>query len=118
MMSYYTMFSKPKRILAAKLCFFVFFTKMLISCTPIFVNILDQGTVLQVVMQLEIETAAKNTTNNEDLHEHSVKVFKPEAIDLSFYPTVENNGKQRNYLRNEKSICSFHPKVPTPPPNC
>ncbi|TCV20835.1 hypothetical protein EDC17_1001178 [Sphingobacterium alimentarium] len=119
MMSRYSMFDKAKRILAAKLCFFVFFTKMLIATTPMFVDILDKGTVLQVVMQLEIETAAKNTTtNNEDLHEHGIKIFKPEAIDLSFYPTVENSGKQRNYLRNEKSICSFHPKVPTPPPNC
>lgn len=112
------MFNKTKRIIAAKLCFFVFFTKMLISSTPMFVNVLDQGTVLQVVMQLEIELGAKTTnTNNEDLHEHGVKIFKPDAIDLSFNPRVENSGKQRSYLRNEKSICSFHPRVPTPPPN-
>lgn len=119
MMSGYSLFDKSKRIIAAKLCFFVFFAKMLISATPMFIDVLDKGTVLQVVMQLEIEASAKNTNaNNEDLHEHGVKVFKPETIDMSFYPTVENTGKQRNYLKNEKSICSFHPKVPTPPPNC
>ena len=113
------MFDKGKRIIAAKLCFFVFFTKMLISATPIFNNMLDKGTILQVVLQLEIELGAKNAnSSNEDLHEHSIKIFKPDAIDLSFNPAVENSGKQRNYLRNEKSICSFHPRVPTPPPNC
>lgn len=117
MIGKYAMFNKAKRIIAAKLCFFVFFSKMLISATPIFHNVLDQGTVLQVVLQLEIELGAKNA-NNEDLHEHSIKVFKPDAIDLSFNPAIENSGKQRNYLKNEKSICSFHPRVPTPPPNC
>jgi hypothetical protein len=112
------MFNKVKRIIAAKLCFFVFFAKMLISATPIFHNVLDQGTILQVVLQLEIENAKNTNANNEDLHEHSIKIFKPDAIDLSFNPAIENSGKQRSYLRNEKSICSFHPKVPTPPPNC
>lgn len=113
-------FSKAQRILAAKLCFFIFFTKMLISMTPIFVDVLDSGTVLQVVMQLEIENTAKgNNSNNEDLHEHSIKVFKPDAIDyLSFNPTVDNAARIKHYLLNEKSICAFHPRVPTPPPNC
>lgn len=114
------MFNKAQRIISAKICFLVFVSKMLISATPMFVDILDKGTVLQVVMQLEIElTSSNNTTNNEDLHEHGVKIFKPDAIDyLGFNPTVENNAKTRNYLKNEKSICSFHPSVPTPPPNC
>ncbi len=114
------MFNKAQRIISAKICFFVFVSKMLISATPMFVDVLDKGTVLQVVMQLEIElTSSNNTTNNEDLHEHGVKIFKPDAIDyLGFNPTVENNAKTRSYLKNEKSICSFHPSVPTPPPNC
>ncbi|MDM1050469.1 hypothetical protein [Sphingobacterium sp. UBA6645] len=112
-------FSKTQRIIAAKLCFFIFFTKMLISMTPIFVDVLDRGTVLQVVMQLEIENTAKgNNSNNEDLHEHSIKIFKPDAMDfLSFNPTVENTGRTKHYLKNERTICAFHPRVPTPPPN-
>ena len=113
------MFGKTKRILAAKLCFFVFFSKMLISATPMFIDVLDQGTILRVVMQLEIELGVKNNkSNNEDLHEHGVKIFKPDALDLSFNPTIYSTSKQKNYLRNEKSICSYHPRVPTPPPNC
>lgn len=108
-----------KQILAAKVCFFVFLTKMLIAGTPIFVDTLDKGTVLQVLMQLEVEQTSKgSTTNNEDLHENGAKVFKPDAIDyLTLNPTIENNGKQRNYLRNEKIICTFVASVPTPPHN-
>lgn len=114
------MFNKVQRIISAKICFFVFVAKMLISGTPIFVDVIDKGTVLQVVMQLEIELTKSNTnSNNEDLHEHGVKIFKPDAINyLSFNPSIENTGKQRSYLRNEKTICSYHPSVPTPPPNC
>lgn len=113
------MFDEVKRIIAAKICFLVFFSKMLISATPMFVDVLDKGTILQVVMQLEVElTSSGANSNNEDIHEHGIKVFKPDAINLSFNPTVENNGKIASYLKNEKSICSFHPTVPTPPPNC
>ncbi len=115
------MFSKVQRIVSAKICFFVFVTKMLISATPMFVDVLHKGTILQVIMQLEIELISNNTnsTTNEDLHEHGVKIFKPDAIDyIGFNPTIENNARTRNYLKNEKDICSFHPTVPTPPPNC
>lgn len=112
-------FSNIQRKVAAKVCFFVFFTKMLISASPIFIDVLDKGTILQIVMQLEIETNSNSNSTNEDLHEHGVKIFKPDAIDfISFNPTVENNGKSRNYEKNEKEICSYHPSVPTPPPNC
>ena len=114
------LFTKEYRKIAAKLCFFIFALKMLISITPMFVDVLDKGTVLQIVMQLEIENTAKGAnSNNEDLHESGIKIFKPDAIDyLSYNPTIENSGQIRHYLKNEKSICAFHPTVPTPPPNC
>lgn len=113
-------FDKTKRIIAAKLCFFVFFTKMLISATPMFVDVLDKGTVLQVVMQVELELMSNSsTTNNEDLHEHGVKIFKPDAIDyISYNPTIENPLKKRSFLTNDKLICHYQASVPTPPPNC
>lgn len=113
-------FGKAQRIIAAKLCFFVFFAKMLISATPIFVNQFDKGTFLQVVMQLEIESNSNSSNNNnEDLHEHGVKICQPDAISyIAFNPTIENDGKTKSYEKHEKTICSYHPSVPTPPPNC
>ncbi|WP_244525832.1 hypothetical protein [Sphingobacterium wenxiniae] len=108
-----------RQIIAAKICFAVFLTKMLISATPMFVDVLDQGTILQVVLQLEIENTANGNNPSEDLHETGSKFFSTESSDyLTFCPIAENQGKQNNYLRNEKLIYSFHPSVPTPPPNC
>lgn len=98
----------------------VFALKMLISATPIFVDTLDSNTILQVVLQLEIENTANNSnTSNEDLHEHGVKVFKPDSIDLfTFGHLYSNKNKQRAYLNDEKQRCFFDESVPTPPPNC
>lgn len=113
------LFSKAQRKAAAIICFFIFMIKMLISASPMFVDVLDKGTVLQVVMQLEIELGSNTNSNNEDLHEHGVKIFKPDAIDfISYNPLLEDLVKIRRIEKNDKLIHSFHPEVPTPPPNC
>lgn len=114
------LFSDAWRIKSAKICFLIFALKMLMSATPMFIDVLDPGTVLQIVMQLEIENTAKGTnTNNEDLHESAIKIFKPDSIDyLSFNPTVENSGRIKHYLKNDRCFSPFSPTVPTPPPNC
>lgn len=117
---WYQLYSRGQRIISAKICFFIFFTKMLISATPMFVNIIDKDTILQVVLQLEIENTSQNPNSNlEDLHEHGVKVFKPDSVDfVNFALMMESNTKKKNYLKNEKGLHAFDPKVPTPPPNC
>lgn len=112
------MITTTTRILAAKLCFGIFMMKMLISATPIFVDVLDKGTVLQIVLQLEIENTASGNNPAEDLHEVGGKLFTTTSDYLSFCPVVENLGKQIRYLKNERLISAFHPSVPTPPPNC
>ena len=112
------MISKKTRVIAAKLCFTIFMVKMLISATPMFVNILDQGTILQVVLQLEIENTAKGNNTSEDLHEGAAKLFTTTSDYLLFCPVTENLGKERHYLKNERLFSLFHPSVPPPPPNC
>lgn len=111
------MFNNKIRIFAATLCAFIFFVKMSISVTPIFSNILDKNTIFQVVLQLEIEN---NNGAHGDLQEISSKFFNTKSEEPFFLneTVVENNGKQKHYLKNEKSIQAFHPTVPTPPPNC
>ncbi len=118
--NWYELFNRSQRIISAKVCFFIFFMKMLISATPMFANVLDKDTILQVVLQLEIENTAKNTnSNNEDLHEHGVKVFKPDAIDfVNLGLLMESSSKEKLYLENEDDICTFDRSVPIPPPNC
>ncbi|MCI0920393.1 hypothetical protein [Sphingobacterium rhinopitheci] len=113
------LFKKAHRKAAALICFSIFMIKMLISATPMFIDVLDKGTVLQVVMQWEIELGSTTNNNNEDLHEHGVKIFKPDAMDFLSYGSVyEDLVKLKRYAKNDKLIQSFHPEVPTPPPNC
>ncbi|MFD1769459.1 hypothetical protein [Sphingobacterium suaedae] len=113
------MLNKITQLVAAKICFAIFVIKMLISATPMFVDVLDKGTILQIVLQLEIENTAKGNNPSEDLHETGSKFFSSLSSDyLSFCPIVENLGKARHYLKNERLIEAFHPSVPTPPPNC
>ncbi|TDS13993.1 hypothetical protein B0I21_104322 [Sphingobacterium paludis] len=111
--------NKITQITAAKLCFAIFLMKMLISATPVFVDVLDRGTILQVVLQLEIENNAKGSNIYEDLHEATSKFFNASASDYLFsFAQQEISGKQKHYLNNEKLIQAFNPSVPTPPPNC
>lgn len=112
------MITKKTRVIAAKLCFAIFMTKMLISATPMFVDVLDKGTILQVVLQVEIENTTQNNNASEDLHEAGGKLFTTTSDYLLFCPVVENFGKQIRYLKDERLIVKFHPSVPTPPPNC
>ncbi|WP_437920699.1 hypothetical protein [Sphingobacterium sp. LRF_L2] len=112
------MLNKITQILAAKVCFAIFFIKMLIAATPIFIDVLDKGTILQVVLQLEIENNAKGNNPCEDHHETGSKFFSLSSSDYCFFCSIlENNAKQRRYLKDEKSIRAYHPSVPTPPPN-
>lgn len=104
------------RVIAAKICFAIFMTKMLISATPMFLNVLDSGTILQVVLQLEIENA-KGNNPSEDLHEAGIKLFTTTSDYLLFCPFMENLGKEKRYLKNERLFSVFHPSVPPPPPN-
>lgn len=113
------MLTKITHIVAAKVCFAIFVMKMLISATPMFVDVLDKGTILQVVLQLEIENTANGNSVCEDIHETSAKYFNTALSDYLFFCSLaENSGKQTHYLKNERLIQAFHPSVPTPPPNC
>ncbi|UIR56138.1 hypothetical protein LZQ00_17990 [Sphingobacterium sp. SRCM116780] len=111
------MFNKKTRNIAALLCAFIFFTKMSISITPIFSSLLDQHTILQIVLQLEIEN---NNGAHSDFSESGSKFFNTKAEEPYTLAIITDNShaKQRHYLKNEKSIQAFHPSVPTPPPNC
>ncbi|AIM38856.1 hypothetical protein ACFX5U_19365 [Sphingobacterium sp. SG20118] len=89
---------------------------MSISITPLFSSLIDQHTILQIVLQLEIEN---NNGAHSDHSETGSKFFNSKVEDTYFWAIItDNHGKQKHYLKNEKSIRAFHPSVPTPPPNC
>ncbi|WP_270088610.1 hypothetical protein [Sphingobacterium sp. SYP-B4668] len=113
------MFSINHRKISAFICFFIFFTKMVISATPIFSTDVDKNHILQVVLQLEIENNAKGKAQQgEDLQDSGTKYFGSSTeINLYAYPEVICDSNPF-FDRNERDIRSFHPSVPTPPPNC
>jgi hypothetical protein len=112
------MFSINHRKISAFICFFIFFTKMVISATPIFSTDVDKNHILQVVLQLEIENNAKGKAQGEDLQDSGTKYFgNSTEIDLFTCPEITFDTYPFFYW-NERDIRSFHPSVPTPPPNC
>ena len=92
--------------------------KMLISASPMFVDVLDQGTILQVVLQLEIENTAKGNYASEDLHETGAKFFSASSTYLTFSVPNFTTQKEKHHIENDKLFSVFLPSVPPPPPNC
>ncbi|MGJ1433459.1 hypothetical protein ACR79M_18150 [Sphingobacterium spiritivorum] len=112
------MFSRKHRKVSALICFFIFFTKMMISATPIFSSSVDKDHILQVVLQIEIENNAKAPSQAEDHQDSGSKYFSGTA-DITTFSCPETVVKNNEFhLWDEKHICAFHPSVPTPPPNC
>lgn len=113
------MFSKALRNISVLICGLIFFMKVLISITPIFSDSLDQDTILQVVLQLEIENN-NNTSQNvgEEVQDSLTKYFHHHSYSFVFSPIMEKLSNTSNYLDDVDIIIAFHPSVPTPPPNC
>lgn len=113
------MFTKSYRLLVTKICFTVFFLKMLISASPIFIDVIDKGTILMVVLQLEIEITSNGNALSEDSHESGSKFFNSSHNEYAhLMESAGNQGKIKHHLRNDRNFMGFHPTVPTPPPNC
>jgi len=107
--------SKSFKILVSVLFLFIFLVKMSISLAPLFANI-DSKTAAAVIMQLEQESKGdKDDLTKDNLKEK--KVFDDHLL-ISF--EHQHFIIEQNVLFNlEKSlyIQSYHPVVPTPPPN-
>ena len=107
--------SKDFKILVSALVLCIFTIKMGISLAPLFSSI-DSKTAAAVIMQLEQETKG----DKDDLSKDTLKEKK--AFDDQLLISFEHQHYilELNVLYNlEKSlyIQTYHPVVPTPPPN-
>ena len=107
--------SKDFKILVSLIFLFIFTIKMGISLAPLFSSI-DSKTAAAVIMQLEQETKG----DKDDLSKDTLKEKK--AFDDQLLISFEHQHYiiELNVLYNlEKSlyIQTYHPVVPTPPPN-
>jgi hypothetical protein len=88
---------------------------MNISVAPLF-SFLDDKTVHAVIMQLEQETKTEKDDPDKDVFKEK-KVFEPHLMAFfDFRPIL----LETNILHNSENslyIQTYHPVVPTPPPN-
>jgi hypothetical protein len=107
--------SKDSKILVSALFLFIFLVKMGISLAPLFSNI-DSKTAAAVIMQLEHETKS----DKDDLTKDTIK--EKNVFDDYLLISFEHQHyiiEQKVLFNLEKSlyIQSYHPTIPTPPPN-
>lgn len=107
--------SKDFKILVSVAFLFIFLVKMSISLAPLFSSI-DSKTAAAVIMQLEQETKGdKDDLSKDSLKEK--KIFDDHLL-ISFeheHYTIEQNVLYK--LEKSLYLQSYHPTVPTPPPN-
>lgn len=94
----------------------IFLIKMMISVAPIFLT-LNNKTVNAVIMQLELEGKNEKDTTEKDLMKD--KKFVDEDIVFHCY-AITPILIETNILHNKEHalfLQTYHPVVPTPPPN-
>ena len=107
--------SKGFKIFVSVLLLFIFLIKMGISLAPLF-SAIDSKTAAAVIMQLEQDTKGDKDDLNKDALKEK-KIFDDHLL-ISF--AHQHYITELNVLYNlEKSLYvqSYHPVVPTPPPN-
>jgi hypothetical protein len=106
------------RVLSAKLFFSIFFLKMVISALPLITNHFDKDALLQVVLQLEIESNQGKSSTGQDV----VKDVFP-SFDLKDFnqpllvPPLRFMNDICFLIDEEYHLSGYYPSVPTPPPN-
>ncbi|RQP16721.1 hypothetical protein [Parapedobacter defluvii] len=112
------MSTQVTRKIFAKLFFAIFFAKMFISTAPIFIQQFDRDTLLQVVMQLEIENNTGKSGIGDQVKDTFAKDYAKSAIHFTLQPPTDFFIRTNFISDDARHICAFYPSVPTPPPNC
>jgi len=112
------MSTQIKRELYAKLFFAIFFAKMFISTAPIFTQGFDRDTLLQVVLQLEIENNNGKSGLGDQVKDIFAKDYPKSTVLYSLQPPAHLIVHSNFIDDDARHIPAFYPSVPTPPPNC
>lgn len=112
------MSTKIKRVLYAKLFFAIFFAKMVISTAPIFTHGFDRETLLQVVLQLEIENNKGGKSGSGDQWKDIfAKDYTRSTMLFNLRPPTDITAEASIIVNDARHFQAFYPSVPTPPPN-
>lgn len=91
---------------------------MVISSVPIFVNNFDRDTLMQVVLQLEIENNNGKSASGDQAKDLFLKHYSKMAVYQQLLVPPADVVRLDFVTDDERDICPFYPSVPTPPPNC
>lgn len=95
----------------------IFSAKMVISAAPVFFSDCDKETINAVILQLEQEHGAEG-----DSGKNILKFVDYKPIDFHYLytcvPLLQSTGVTNAFIDHFKRyVNSYHPSVPTPPPN-
>jgi hypothetical protein len=88
---------------------------MAISLAPLF-SLLNSKIATSVIMQLEHETKTEKEEQGKDALKEK-KLFDDQFLSFFEYSSYFNEVKVFHTLENSLYIQTYHPVVPTPPPN-
>ncbi|SEP45528.1 hypothetical protein SAMN05428947_12255 [Mucilaginibacter sp. OK283] len=103
------------KILVVAMFMGVFMLKMTLSLAPVFLY-LDSKAVSAVILQLEQESKAEKDTPDKDVFKEK-KVFDEYDLHSIDFITFVAETKVLHNMEHALYIQTYHPVVPTPPPN-
>ncbi|WP_426670903.1 hypothetical protein ACPPVU_06645 [Mucilaginibacter sp. McL0603] len=102
------------KIVTSALFLVIFLSKMAISLAPLF-SLLNPKAAVSV-MQLDDETKTEKEEQAKDALKEK-KLFDDQLLSFFEYSSHFNEVKVLHTLENSLYIQTYHPVVPTPPPN-
>ncbi|MDB5024780.1 MAG: hypothetical protein JWP78_2535 [Mucilaginibacter sp.] len=103
------------KIVTSTLFLVIFLSKMAISLAPLF-SLLNSKITASVIMQLEHETKTDKEEQGKDMFKEK-KLNDDQLLSFFEYNSLSNEMKVLHALENSLYIQTYHPVVPTPPPN-
>ena len=103
------------KIVTSALFLVIFLSKMVISLAPLF-SLLNPKAAVSVIMQLDDETKTEKEGQAKDVLKEK-KLFDDQLLSFFEYSSHFNEVKVLHTLENSLYIQTYHPVVPTPPPN-
>lgn len=95
----------------------IFFIKMGISGAPVFFSGIDQGIMISVIMQIEVEHQSDGDSTKKALKYGEYKLIDFNSS-VDHFNILSHFGINNSFIEHHKRyVNSFHPSVPTPPPN-
>jgi len=107
--------SKGFKIITGAVLLLIFFGKIAMPLAPLF-SFMNTKTASSVIMQLEHETKTDKEDQDKEMFKDK-KLFGEQLLSFFEYKSLVGEMNVLHTLENSLYIQTYHPVVPTPPPN-